>query len=54
MFKVECYKVYESLKFCRMPLNGGPCDFDFFRGGLREKRAQFFLGDVTSIETMVW
>ena len=45
MFNVECCKVHGSLKFFRrMLLNGGPCGFEFFWGGLPEKRAQFFLG----------
>ena len=47
MFNVECCKVHDrlSLKFFRrMLLNGGPCGFDFFRGGVPKKRAQFFLG----------
>ena len=44
MFNVECCKVHDSLKFFRrMLLNGGPCGFEFFWGGLPEKRAQFFL-----------
>ena len=45
MFNVECCKVHDSLKFfSRMLLNGAPCGFEFFWGGLPEKRAQFFLG----------
>ena len=43
MFNVECYKVHDSLKFSRMLQNGGPCGFEFFWGGLPEKRTQFFL-----------
>ena len=44
MFNVECCKVHGSLKFFRrMLLNGGPCGFEFFWGGLPEKRTQFFL-----------
>ena len=34
-----------------MLLNGHPGGFVFFSGGLSEKGAQFFLGDVTSVET---
>ena len=45
MFNAECFKVHDSLKlFRRMLLNGGPCGFGLFLGGLPEKRAQFFLG----------
>ena len=45
MFNVECCKVHDNSKFFRrMLLNGDPCGFEFFWGGLPEKRAQFFLG----------
>ena len=43
MCNVECCKIHDILNFSRrMLLNGGPCEF--FRDGLPEKRAQFFLG----------
>ena len=46
MFNVECCKVHDSFNFCRrMLLNGGPSGFEFFWGGLPEKRDQFFLGE---------
>ena len=54
MFNVEYCKLHErgTLKFFRgMLLNGHPGGFVFFSGGLSEKGAQFFLGDVTSVET---
>ena len=57
MFNVECCKLIDrgSLKFFRgMLLNGHPGRFVFFLGRLPEKGAQFFLGDVSSIETVVW
>ena len=45
MFNVECCKVHDSLKvFSRMLLNGSPCGFEFYWGGLPEKRTQLFLG----------
>ena len=44
MLNVECCKVHDSLKFSkRMLLSGRPCGFDFFWGGLPEKRGQFFI-----------
>ena len=43
MSNVECCKFHDSLKFFRMLLNEGPCGFEFFWGGLPEKRTQFFL-----------
>ena len=57
MFDVECCKLHDRgiLKFFRgMLLNVHPDDFVFFFSGMPEKEAQFFLGDVTSIETEVW
>ena len=57
MFTVECSKIHErgGLKIFRgMLLNGHPGGFVYFSGGLPEKRAQFFLGDVNFTETVVW
>ena len=54
MVNVECRKLHdrESLKFFRgVLLNEHPGGCVFCSGGLPEKGAQFFLGDVTSIET---
>ena len=46
MFNVECCKVHDSLNFFRrMLLNGGSSGFEFFWGGLPEKKDQFFLGE---------
>ena len=37
---------YDSLNFFRrILLNGGPCGFEFFWGGLPKKRGLFFLGE---------
>ena len=41
---MECCTIHDSLNFFRrMLLNEGPRGFEFFWGGLPEKRAQFFL-----------
>ena len=47
MFNVECCKLHDrgSLTFFTgMLLNGHPCGFVFFQGGLPQKGAQFLLG----------